>query len=130
MARDGMRRPLLLPVRPRDDVDSEPPRLTRRELHVVLDPAALGAAALGEEDLGVAEAVGVREQELVVEIVEPRLDGVGQRPCVDRVAEREVPLLDRDDVREVAGELSRLIETASSGSVSVGGLRRKNSAEK
>ncbi len=96
----------------RDDVDAQAPALARLEL----DPERHGRvgrlAALGEDDLG--EPVEVRvlagEHELVVAGLVDGLDRRRQRARVLRVPEREVVLLDGEDVREVVPELHREVE--------------------
>ena len=46
------------------------------------------------------------EHELVGAVVADR-GGRGERPCVQRIAEGEVVLLDRDDVREIRSHVER-----------------------
>ena len=95
----------LCALRRRCDVDPQVPGLPWREDHVELDRRPVDAALLGEHDLRAAVSVRVDEHEPVLRILEARRDRVGQRLRVARIAEGEVPCLDRDDVREVGAEL-------------------------
>ena len=72
----------------------------------------LDLAALGEDHLRPrgAFAVGLLEHELVVLLLVARRDRLRQRLGARGVAEREVALLDREDVREVGPELQRELE--------------------
>ena len=94
-----------LPVAAGDHVDPQLPPLPRLQLHVVGDAARRRRPALGQDHLRAAEAVAVGEEVLVAVAVELRLDRFRQRLRVRRVAEREVPLLHGEDVREVGAEL-------------------------
>ena len=92
----------LLAVQRRRDVEPEAPALPRRERDRVAHVRAVGRAALGQDHLRARAAVTVgREDELVAALVEADGRGRRERTGVQRVAEREVVLLDGDDVREV-----------------------------
>ena len=104
VALDHLRRTIPAAVRAEADVDAQRPRLPRRERDVVADPVPVRVAALREDHLRPAEPVGVDEHELVVLLVVRGRDRARQRLRVRRIAEREVPLLDRDDVGEVRGQ--------------------------
>jgi hypothetical protein len=101
----GGERCLLLAGDRRDDVDSQVPALPRRELDGEADQRAVGLAVLGEDHLRPRRAAAVLlEHELVAVGVEAHGGGRRQRSRVQRVAEREVVLLHRDDVREVGAD--------------------------
>ena len=87
----------------------ELPALARTELEPVADEAAVDVAQFREPDLrGRAARRRVDEDERTR--VEARLDRIGKRLGIDRVAEREVVLLDGEDVGEVARDLDRELE--------------------
>ena len=90
-------------VQRRDDVDAHVPALARLELELPDDPRRAHLAGLRDDQLRaqLVVAVSLLEHELVVLAVEPRLDGGGEWARAHRVAEREVVLLDRQDVGEV-----------------------------
>jgi hypothetical protein len=102
----------LLSIRRRDDVDAQVPALPGRELDAIRDPSGLLDSTLaGEDHLRLSGDAGlVSEQELVVLLVVAHLDEWRQRSCMRRVAEREVVVLDGEDVREVARHLDRKVE--------------------
>ncbi len=102
---DAARRTRRPPGAAGDHVDTQLPPLPRLQLHVVGDAARRRRPALGQDHLRAAEAVTVGEEVLVAVAVELRLDRLRQRLRVRRVAEREVPFLHREDVREVGAEL-------------------------
>ena len=93
----------------RDDVGAEPPLLPRLQRDGVANAAPVHLARLGEEHL--RETLGpVHEDELVslgVELAERELR---ERRRAVRVPEREVVLLDREDVSEVGPDLERELE--------------------
>ena len=95
-----------------EDVEPQLPALARRQLEPVDDLPLLDLAALGEDHLRSRRsfAVGLLEHELVVLLLVARHHRLRQRLCARRVAEREVVLLDREDVREVGPELERELE--------------------
>ena len=90
------------------DVDHELPALTRFELDRVRRPRPLHEARrLREDHLGRGRAGRIRQQELAFLGVEARLGERRQRRRLERVAEREVVRLDREDVREIRADLQR-----------------------
>ena len=91
--------------RPDDDVHAQLPLLARLQQDVIGNAATVDRAAAREDHLRPAESFAIGEHELVVRIVELGRHRLRQRLRVARVSEREVPLLDRDDVREVGAEL-------------------------
>ncbi len=101
-----------LAVERRDEVHAQVPALPRLELDPVLDDRALEVAERREDDLrpGQAGVAVVFEQELALVGVVPRSPDRRQRLRPQRIAEREVVLLDREDVGEVAAELEREVE--------------------
>ena len=98
------------PSERRDDVEAELPRLPGLELDPVPDLPGLDVPALGQDHLRSREPGVVVEHELVLVLLVTRLGGQGQGARLERVAESEVVVLDREDVREVAGELDRELE--------------------
>ena len=100
-ARDDLR-----PVEERDDVQPEIPALARLQLQAVDDASAVDLALPRQDHLRPRGHTRlVLEQELVVGLVVLQLDGRRQRLGVLRVSEREVEVLDGEDVREVARDL-------------------------
>ncbi len=101
-----------LPVRRDGHVDPQPPRLARIERQAVAHRRAVDLARRGEEELrdaaGTAVQVGQRDRGLGR--VERKRREVGQRVGVLRVAEREVPVLHAEDVREVGPDLEGELE--------------------
>ena len=89
-----------------DDVDPHVPCLVRSERDRESHEPVLAFAATREHDLGApASAVALGEHDLAGLRVEIRVCAGRQAGRVERVAEREVVLLDADDVREVGAEL-------------------------
>src|SRR5262249_8980105 len=66
--------------------------------------------AVREDDLGAGEPAVVDEHELVLAVLVDHLDLGRQRGRLLRVAQREVVVLDREDVREVVPERERELE--------------------
>ena len=101
-----------LSVEGHHEVEACLPALARRKL----DPVANGRAvrlSLGREDdlrAGYVTVGGVLEEELAVGAVVAPLDELRQRVGAHRVSEREVVLLDREDVGKVAAELELQLE--------------------
>src|SRR5215211_8850183 len=92
------------------DVDANVPHRARRELDAPADRPAVDLAALGEDHLRARAALRIDEEELVVACVEARLYRLGQGLRRLGIAEREVVVLHREDVREVAAEPERKLE--------------------
>ena len=88
------------------------PRLARLERELVDDLRALHPSALGEDHLRPRDALAVvlLEHELVVLLLVAALDRVGKWAGALGVAEGEIVVLDREDVREVGLELERELE--------------------
>src|SRR5207248_1096531 len=91
----------------REDVEPQLPALPWCELEPVNDLRALDRSAVREDHLGPRASRSLLEHELVVLVLVPPLDGGWQRLRAGGVAEREVMLLDREDVREVGAQLER-----------------------
>ena len=94
-------------VERRDDVDLELPGRPRLELDPIAHLALLDLPALGEDHLGPRLGRVVLEHELVLLVVEARFAELRERPRAQRVAESEVVVLDREDVREIVAQLER-----------------------
>ena len=156
MLLDGRRRRLLAAQRG-DDVDPQLPALPRLELDRKPDRAPVALARAGEDHLGPRVPRAVLRQHELVAVALAHICGRRQRPRLLGIAEREIVLLDRDDVREVGAHLeleleraaarsprcgrtswscmpsptkrSREIESTSWSRPRASGLRRKNAAE-
>jgi hypothetical protein len=101
-----------LAVREREHVDVELPALARLERDAVADQAVRRLPALREDDLGRVHEVrvDVLDQELIALVVEGAAQPRRQRVGAERVAEREVVVLDREDVGEVGADLHCEVE--------------------
>ena len=108
----GADRPRDLPALARvgDDVRRHLPARARLELDAVAHRPAVHLTRLGERDLGSRVLLRIVEHQLCVVRVEDGRRRLGERSRVRRVTEREVVLLDREDVGEVAGDLDRELE--------------------
>jgi hypothetical protein len=94
----------------RDNVEAELPCLPRLELDPIPDLPGLDVTALGQDHLRAGKAGVVVEHELVLLLLVASLCRQRQGDRLERVAEREVVVLDREDVREVARELEGELE--------------------
>ena len=93
------------------DVDPQVPTLAGRKTQLVADARLGRGAHAREQHLGLGAAAAVLfEHELIRRRVVTHRHRVRQRPRRERVAEREVVLLDGDDVREVGADLQRELE--------------------
>ena len=93
-----------------NDVHLEVPGRPRVELDPVPHLARLDEALLREDHVRACGARVVGEHELVVLLVVAHLGRLRQRESLERVAERDVEVLDREDVGEVVAELEGELE--------------------
>ena len=100
----------------RHDVHAELPRLPGLELDPEPDFSRLDVPALGQDHLRPRKTGVVVEHELVLVLLVAPLDRRWKGARLQRVAEREVVILDREDVREVARTRARARTRPSPGS--------------
>jgi uncharacterized membrane protein len=100
-----------LAVGQRKHLDVEVPALARVEAEVEDHPRPVHLTALGEDDLRLRRGLAVvGDEELVALLLVLDRPAVGKRLRAQRVAEREVEVLDGEDVREVRADVELEVE--------------------